>query len=55
VSDHAGRDWQYRYDGLGRLAEVINPDQTTRRYHYEHPDFPYTKWTTTILTEGGAV
>jgi YD repeat-containing protein len=33
------RVWQYAYDGAGNLTGIVNPDGTSRQYHYENPDF----------------
>ena len=43
ISDHAGRQWHYRYSDnryTSNLQYVDNPDGTSKQYHYEDPDFP---------------
>ena len=39
VADEAGRTWEYRYTG-SNLTEVVNPDTTSVKYHYEDSNFP---------------
>ncbi len=39
VSDETGRTWKYRYLDTN-LVEVINPDLTSVKYHYEDSAFP---------------
>ena len=39
VTDVANRTWSYLYDNAGNLELVINPDSTTRQYHYEDTRF----------------
>ncbi len=36
VDNQADHSVSYVYDDLDRLTSVINPDDTTRTYHYEH-------------------
>ena len=40
LEDQAARTWGYRYDGIGNLEFVDNPDGTTRQYHYEDSSNP---------------
>ncbi|MFV1998688.1 MAG: DUF6531 domain-containing protein, partial [Acidiferrobacterales bacterium] len=42
ISDHSTltRVWSYRYDAIGNLEFVDNPDGTTKQYHYEDISFP---------------
>ncbi len=39
VTDDANRTWEYRYTG-SNLAEVVKPDATSVKYHYEDSNFP---------------
>ena len=39
ISDDTGRVWQYRYLS-SNLVEVINPDLSSVKYHYENSDYP---------------
>ncbi len=44
ISDHANRQWRYRYSHnsyKSNLAYVDNPDGTSKQYHYEDPSFPH--------------
>lgn len=34
-------DLEYGYDAVGHLVSVTYPNNRTRHYHYEDPDFPY--------------
>ncbi|HEY9199455.1 MAG TPA: RHS repeat-associated core domain-containing protein [Gammaproteobacteria bacterium] len=41
LTDHTSRQWHYRYDALGNLEYVDNPDGTSKRHHYEDSRFPH--------------
>ena len=41
LTDHTNRIWHYRYDAIGNLEYVDNPDGTSKRYHYEDSRFPH--------------
>jgi len=41
LTDHANRVWHYRYDVVGNLEYVDNPDGTSKQYHYEDANFPH--------------
>ena len=41
LTDNAGRVWSYSYDYNNNLAEVHQPDGTSRFYHYGDTRFPH--------------
>ena len=45
------RVWSYKYDNIGRLESVINPDLTYKKYHYEN--FVYPHLLTGVTDESG--